>query len=169
MATTFRPASPKQINLIKRLAGEKVYDSGQLDRVLNGEEIGIGTASTLIDLLFKAPRKVQGEVAALTMGVYKLDGDVFIVKPNKEKTRLYAKRMVFTDTERAIEDGTRAKIEFVYAPGAIYRIKPEHKMNAVEGKALTIRYGRCICCNRALKAAQSVEQGIGPVCIKYFG
>ena len=32
-----------------------------------------------------------------------------------------------------------------------------------------VRYGRCVRCSRHLKAAQSVVQGIGPVCVKYFG
>jgi hypothetical protein len=41
-------------------------------------------------------------------------------------------------------------------------------MNFEKAKALTIRYGRCICCGRRLKAAQSVERGIGPVCRRYF-
>ena len=37
--------------------------------------------------------------------------------------------------------------------------------NAEQAKALSIRYGRCIVCGRKLKAAKSVEAGIGPVCM----
>jgi hypothetical protein len=39
------------------------------------------------------------------------------------------------------------------------------KARAIE---FTTRYGKCIVCGRHLKAAKSVEAGIGPVCIKYF-
>lgn len=102
-------------------------------------------------------------------GVYETpDGTVYVVKPNKAGTNLYAKRLVEINAERALEEGGRVNIEFQYEAGAIYRLKPEWKMEYERAKELTIRYGRCIVCGRKLKAAQSVEQGIGPVCIKSF-
>ncbi len=90
------------------------------------------------------------------------------MKPNQAKTRLYAKRLVEIRGERLTEADTVVRIEFEYEAGAIYRIREEHRMSLEKGKELTIRYGRCLCCNRALKAAASVERGIGPICIKYF-
>ena len=68
----------------------------------------------------------------------------------------------------ATEAGEPVRIEFEYARGAVYKIKPSDKMDLERAKALTIRYGRCIVCGRKLKARVSVEQGIGPVCIKSF-
>jgi hypothetical protein len=105
----------------------------------------------------------------VTPGVYEVEGEVFVVKPNREKTRVYAKKLVEIRSERLTETGEHVQIEFEYAPGAIRKIRPEHRMDVERAKALTIRYGRCIVCGRRLKAAQSVEQGIGPVCIKSFG
>lgn len=105
---------------------------------------------------------------ALTPGVYDVNGQVFVVKPNQKKTGLYAKRLVEIAGERLNANDDLVNIEFVYAPGAIFDIKPEQKMALADAKVLTIRYGRCIVCGRRLKAGKSVEQGIGPVCIKSF-
>jgi len=41
-------------------------------------------------------------------------------------------------------------------------------MSLDAAKAFILRYGRCVRCSRRLKAAQSVERGIGPVCMAYF-
>jgi len=102
-------------------------------------------------------------------GIYEMpDGTVFRVKFNKAKTNLYAQRLVEINPDRALEEGGRVNIEFEYAGGAIYRLKASYKMEYEKAKALTIRYGRCIVCNRRLKAAQSVEEGIGPVCRQSF-
>jgi hypothetical protein len=95
-------------------------------------------------------------------GVYETpEGVVYVVRPNRQKSRMYAKKLVEINAQRATEAGERVKIEFEYESGAIYRLTPEMKMPLERAKALTIRYGRCI-------AAQSVERGIGPVCIKSF-
>lgn len=182
-------ATPKQIDFITKLANEKDYSSGQLDRVVvHHEEIGRETASTLIDLLLRAPRKAATPAtheldnavnpgawkertapdAALTPGMYKLDGIVYQVRPNRQKTRLYAKHLIEINADRITESDEIVQIEFEYERGAVFNLREEHRMGLEEGKALCIRYGRCICCNRVLKAATSVERGIGPVCIKYF-
>lgn len=102
------------------------------------------------------------------VGVYERDGQVYVVKPNREKTRLYAKRLIEINAERLTEAGEVVEIEFEYAPGAIFELTPADKMDLERAKALTIRYGRCIVCGRKLKAAKSVERAIGPVCIKSF-
>jgi len=100
-------------------------------------------------------------------GVFKYGADVYIVKPNRQKTRLYAKRMV-ESTTRLNDEGEAADVDFEYCKGAMAFLREEHRMSVEEGKALTIRYSRCICCGRRLKVKTSVERGIGPVCIKYF-
>lgn len=105
---------------------------------------------------------------SLEPGMYKIGEVIYQVKANREKSRLYAKKMVVFTGERLTETDAVVNIEFEYAPGAIYNILPEHRMGLEEGKALILRYGKCICCGRKLKAAKSVEAGIGPICIKYF-
>lgn len=106
---------------------------------------------------------------SLLPGVYELpDGRIYIVKPNKKKTRFYAKRLVEAPSDRLTETGDHVPFDFVYEKGAIYEIKPEYMMSMERGKQLMIKYGHCIVCGRHLKVAESVERGIGPVCIKYF-
>lgn len=104
----------------------------------------------------------------LVPGVYELKGEIFIVKSNKEKSRLYAKRLVNIGGKRLTESGATEQFDFEYAPGAIFDIFPENRMPLERAKELMVRYGRCINCGRFLKDAKSVERGIGPVCIKAF-
>lgn len=105
----------------------------------------------------------------LDPGVYEdPSGAIYVVKPNRERTRVYAKRLVEIGGERLAETGEHVAIEFEYAPGAIFRLTPAMRMDFDRAKALTIRYGRCIVCGRKLKDATSVERGIGPVCRESF-
>jgi hypothetical protein len=109
------------------------------------------------------------ELPALEPGVYELeDGAVYIVKPTRDKQRIYAKRLVEINSTRLTESDDVVQIEFEYEAGAIRRIRLEHKMALERAKELTIRYGRCIVCGRHLKVAESVERGIGPRCLKSF-
>jgi hypothetical protein len=108
-------------------------------------------------------------VAVTEPGVYEKDGVIYVVKWNKEKTRLYAKQIRELNSTRITEAGTVVEIEFDYAPGAVYKLTPGDKMPLDKAKEYTIRYGRCIVCGRDLKKAESVERGIGPICIKSFG
>lgn len=192
---TARPNGPtkKQIDWVLKLASER-----RDDRIgLHGEERIENVAARIengatkqdvsrwISALLKMPvdeREVQIPTprqsdgaqqpktvdATLTPGVYDVDGHVYIVKANREKTRLYAKRLVEIAGERLTESDELVKIDFVYDPGAIFNVKPEQKMDFERAKALTIRYGRCINCGRHLTAGKSVERGIGPVCRKSF-
>lgn len=52
-----------------------------------------------------------------------------------------------------------------YAAGAIRDLRPEHRMTVERAKILSLRFARCIRCGATLTAAESVEAGIGPVCI----
>lgn len=146
-----------------RAGREESVTLGQVDRQ--------PTAASAIFAKAQAakPARQEREVTVTEPGVYEDgDGNVFVVKPNREKTRLYAKRLIEIDAERATEAGERVKIDFEYAPGAIFGLTPDMKMPLEKAKKLAVRYGRCIVCNRALKAAKSVEDMIGPVCIKSF-
>lgn len=192
---TARPNGPtkRQIDWVLRLAGERRFDrigSDGEERIENVAALIENGAtkqnvSRMIADLLKQPvdtreldyvasqtatvTPVRKQVnPALTPGVYDVNGHVYVVKPNQSKTALYAKRLVEIAGERLNANGELVDIDFVYSPGAIFDIKPEHKMPLEDAKVLTIRYGRCIVCGRRLKAGKSVEQGIGPVCIKSF-
>jgi bacterioferritin-associated ferredoxin len=67
-----------------------------------------------------------------------------------------------------LPDGTICKVQ-VYEPGLVEQVAREgRKMTLEEAKAFIVLYGRCARCGRALKAAESVERGIGPICYKWF-
>src|SRR5438132_2374593 len=112
---------------------------------------------------------MMNEKPTVAPGVYERDGQVYVVKMNREKTRSYAKRLVQIGGERLVESGAHRKFDFEYDKGAIYRLTEGDRMPLDRAKDLMVRYGRCINCGRFLKAAVSVERGIGPVCIKAFG
>lgn len=186
---TAKVYSDKQHRLVRRLtnertvpvAGRSIAEAELVERHFdllgNHEEfdsehdkfVSSREASAVIDWLFDQP-KAQGAVGDLTPGVYELaGGEIFVVKFNRDKTRLYAKQLVEHHGDRLVESGDhRHDIEFEYAPGAIYRISPDDRMSETRGKELTIRYGKCLNCGRKLKNGVSVERGIGPVCIKSF-
>jgi len=103
-----------------------------------------------------------------TPGVFEKAGEIFIVKPNRAKTRLYALKLVETSSDRLTEQGKRVSFDFEYARGAIFDLSEEDRMDIERAKELMIRYGKCIVCGRRLKVAESVERGMGPVCRKYF-
>lgn len=171
-------ATPAQLKLIDKLTRESGLNSGVPVGLTKQE------ASKRIDFLIELVKRVNTVAAVgakstqdrpekpsedLTPGIYELpNGEIYQVKLNGQKTRMYAKKIVEIRGERLTEGDDVVQIEFEYAPGAIYNIRPEHRMSLEKGKALTIRYGKCLCCSRKLKAAKSVERGIGPVCIKYF-
>jgi len=109
------------------------------------------------------------ESVTVKPGVYELaTGEIYVVKPNRDNTRVYAKQLVETKSERLTEQDEHVHFDFVYAPGAIFKLKPENQMDINRARDLMIRYGRCIVCGAHLKVAASVERGIGPVCIRYF-
>lgn len=177
-------ATPKQEGFLLKLARERQGSGTPELRVQIMQDIidaGLAKqrASALISKLLQRPLDTTHAPAAvtakekqvdptLTPGVYDVNGQVFVVKPNRAKTGLYAQRLVEIAGERLNVNNDLVNIEFVYAPGVIFDIKPEQKMPLEDAKVLTIRYGRCIVCGRHLKAGKSVEQGIGPVCIKSF-
>jgi hypothetical protein len=114
--------------------------------------------------------KERPSIAIEDAGVYVLpDGTIVKVQANREKTRTYAKRFVEIRAERATEAGPRAHGEYQYEPGLVEEVaRTGRRMNLEEAKAFILRYGFCVRCGRHLKAAQSVEEGLGPICRRYF-
>lgn len=110
----------------------------------------------------------NGKAVTVTMGVFKKDGRVYVVKPNKDKTRVYAKEIVESPA-RMTESGMEVDFEAVYRPGVIYSLTEADRWDIADAQDFLTKYARCIVCGRHLKAAKSVANAIGPVCIKYFG
>jgi len=110
---------------------------------------------------------------AVAYGVYKKDGDVYIVVPNKAGTKTYAKKMV-ESAPRLTEAGEKADFEWEYAPGIIWKLTEADRMQLADAHDLMIRYGRCLKCRKPLKAAKTMKTAeetglmIGPKCREYF-
>lgn len=89
-------------------------------------------------------------------GMYQSGNDIYRVQRSRAG-RLYA--------EQLTPGGS-----FVYIKGAVYNIRPEHRMSVEQAKAYGLRYGRCCVCGKTLTDPASIQNGIGPVCAKgkYF-
>lgn len=113
----------------------------------------------------------SARIAIEDAGVYVMpNGDIVKVQANREKTRTYAKRWTVISGERLTEAGTRERGEYVFEAGLVQAVAAEgRKMTLGEATSFILRYGVCCRCGRVLKAADSVERGIGPVCMNYFG
>ena len=164
-----RPASDKQVALIKRLAAEKdtseltPFSAAFLDLVLHDGVIGIRDASSLIDLLFAAPRRVTVQDTAISAsggpveGMHFIDGQVIKVQRAVHGSgNLYAK-VLNVETER-----------FEYAPGAVNRTSEETLMTKAQASEFGRLYGMCAACAATLTDEFSIERGYGPVCAKRF-
>jgi hypothetical protein len=114
-----------------------------------------------------APKAQQDKHVTVTMGVFKKDGHIYVVKPNKEKTRVYAKEIVESPA-RMTENGAVADFTTVYRAGVIFSLTEADRWDLADAKDFLTKFARCIVCGRHLKAAKSVAGSIGPVCAKYF-
>ena len=103
----------------------------------------------------------------VTAGVFKKDGRIYVVKPNKERTRVYAKEIVESPA-RMTENGAVADFTTVYRAGVVFQLTEADRWNLADAKDFLTKFSKCIVCGRHLKAAKSVAGSIGPVCAKYF-
>lgn len=115
-------------------------------------------------------KKSNPTTTTVGIGVYELPtGEIYLVKPNQDGDRLYAKRMVLAPAERRNLEGNRTPYDFDYERGAIFKLKPEYQMSWDRAKTLMVQYGRCILCGRLLKRAESLERMMGRTCAKKVG
>lgn len=117
-----------------------------------------------------APAKngwTEHKEVTVTMGVFKKDGRIYVVKPNRDKTRVYAKEIVESPA-RMTENGAVVDFEARYAPGVVFKLTEDDRWDLADAKDFLTKFSKCIVCGRSLKAAKSVAQAIGPVCAKYF-
>lgn len=169
-----RPASDKQVALIKRLAAERGWFDGLtmeqavthkshggwfVRQVIEGQVIEGRDASAAIDFLFgcaKVSRPVA-QAEALEVGMYRTqDGTMYRVYPARaDRTRLLAKSLV--------ADGFGGW-SFEYAGMAQRFVTAADRMTLEEAKAFGTEFGVCCVCAALLTDPESVAKGIGPVC-----
>lgn len=127
---------------------------------------GVGVSHTSCPQLQHNNSNGAADVS-VTMGVFKKDGKIYVVKPNRAKTRVYAKEIV-ESPPRMTESGEVVDFETCYAPGVVYTLTENDRWDIADASDFLTKYSRCIVCGHSLKAAKSVAAAIGPVCAKYF-
>lgn len=115
----------------------------------------------------------DNKMREVELGVYKVpragdDFDVYKVQLTRDKARRYAKKLVPINGWRMNEEGDRVQWSWEYAPGAISALLPKQRMSEADAREFGLQYRICAACGRGLKQADSVERGIGPVCVKWF-
>jgi len=181
---TAKPASPKQLSFVRSLVRERVVpvagktsDEARLiaraEDALETEQtrfLSFSEARELIPWLLAQPRRPREDSPQPEVGIYVLeDGTIVQAKANRRGTNVYTKRWVEIRGERLV-DATEAHVhgEWDYDPKLKAQLPIARRMTLAEAKDFILRYGQCVRCGRRLKAADSVERGIGPVCINYF-
>lgn len=171
------PATDAQVKFLQTLLADRQAGEfgARVEARVNAGTLTKVDASAAIDWLKGQPKRasrpqpVQGSGPGVTEpGLFKQGDEVYLVVKTKDGQRLYAKRLVNFDGTRLNQNGEHVKFEWVYAPGIVGRLAMTDKMTVEDGKAFMLVYNSCLRCNRHLRAATSVERGIGPVCIKYF-
>lgn len=170
-----RPASPKQLAFITRLASER--DTTAVDGltsevvadVLGKKFVSGKEASRAIDALLAAPKVFKPKKFA-EPGYYIRnrgtdDAEAFVVVTNKAHTGTYAKRLVIKTTADGKHRGS-----WDYAPGVGFDIVAEglEVLTLDEASEMSHGYGFCVVCGKTLENKESVERAIGPVCRKKF-
>ena len=173
--TRYVPPSSKMTTWMYALANERLIPElgdtseervAELDRLLANRVYDMHGFSTKLDVWKNAP---FAEVSTgLVPGVYRHNGTIYVVKPNRTNPRLHARRLIEIGGRRLTEANTVVQIEFAYDRDALGLLRPRDQMTLEEARPFIIRYGRCIFCNTPLSDAQSVARGVGPVCIKRY-
>jgi Family of unknown function (DUF6011) len=187
METTAPPftnaASEKQYAYISALMAEHRIDldvRAKLAKQITDRAMTKGEASLTINWLRGLP-KLSGvsvvEAApilpvapvALECGVYVMPDDTIVkLREHKNKTGTYTERWASFSGTRLTLAGKTVKGKWFYAGAYKSALAPEYRMTVAQASEFMLVFGQCARCSRKLKAAQSVKDGLGPVCVKYF-
>ena len=168
MATTFKPATAKQIDFAITLFA-KFYgkELGEVEfiRAL-GSNPSSSQVSKQIDLLkgLLATKSAQA-THSVPVGIHTAGQVVYRVRENQAGTSRYAERLT-TAHEREI-DPTLGK--WVYeGRKPLAQLSDTTLITLADAQTLGLGYGVCCMCGALLEDPFSVANGIGPVCAKKF-
>lgn len=117
-----------------------------------------GNASTWIDRMIAKITELRRTAPEIEDGMYILNGVIYKVQHAVHGSgRQYAKRLVPPDNQ-----GERA--EFIYAPGTVGWLRPEHRMTREQAREFGALYGTCVRCGRVLTREDSIERMMGRIC-----
>lgn len=172
-------ATPKQVDTINKLADRKEGGALALQVALKArnvtgpDQLSRTDASKLLQILFDAQWKPRttGPATPLPDGMYRLDGEIYKVQHAVHGSgKQYAKRLTQKpqtfEFTRGFEGGNWT---FVYAPGVVHKLRPEHALTIEQAKEFGALYGTCCVCGRTLTDERSIAEGIGPKCAQSFG
>lgn len=147
------------------------FSWGQIERARAGKSVDVQQVQRTQD---RAKALTSGPV---TEGYYKVGDTIYKVQRAVHGSgNLYAKELV--TEELAVSELNEAQIaamhenpdkkfysgSWEYAPGAIRRIRGEHKLSMEECIAFGQLYGVCVRCGRTLTKEESIARGMGDVC-----
>lgn len=131
-------------------------------------EVTFDDARVALDVLFKAPRireESKPKAERITEGMYRApDGRIIKVQAARGSGNLYAKLWELFDEPEDTKKGKKYG-EFVFVSGLIREVRPEWRMTLDEAKAHGVEFHFCIRCGIELTNPESIENGIGPICI----
>jgi hypothetical protein len=146
--------------------------------------VGFKDCSAVIDYLKGLPRKddapaqsAQGRPRApmVKPGCFIMAGRIWVAHERRDKLGVWVEQLVEGTADR-IHDATgeRVNFELVYDAATSRRVVQDlteaHRMTFAQARDYMIRFGTCFApvgrgiCGLRLKAADSVELAIGPVC-----
>lgn len=156
-----KPASDKQLNLIKNLFDEKLLTEQDVEwasQEFTNYREDSKQASGLITWLFGRPRKnpEQGNTTRFTpeSGVYRLDDTIYRVRISRAG-HWYAERC-----DKPVPGSGRKSLSWEYIGKRIDLSGAVSLDDAEAGKYL----GYCIRCGAELTVPESLARGMGPVC-----
>jgi Family of unknown function (DUF6011) len=133
-------------------------------------------ASYWIDRFLQCPKAtpvasaVSCPSAPVEEGVYLFEDDSIVkVKKSKNTSKPYTLRWEDFSGTRLTLTGEKVSAHWAYRPELLSQVTTAQKMTLGQAKTFVLIYKQCARCGRTLKAAESVEAGIGPVCAKFFG
>lgn len=117
-----------------------------------------GNASAWIDRMIAKISELRQTAPEIEDGMYILDEAIYKVQHAVHGSgRQYAKRLI-----PPLAEGERA--EFIYVPGAVRKLRPEHRMTVEQAKEWGALYGTCVRCGRVLTREDSIERMMGRIC-----
>jgi hypothetical protein len=96
--------------------------------------------------------------------VTSLATEVYRVRWNQSKTRLYGELVVPHAADDTDGEEGHGHVEFLYNGKALSFLRASDKLTWQEAREFGALYGTCVACGRSLEDPRSVVQGYGPKC-----
>jgi len=157
-AGVVRLATAKQLWLLGKLVQDKQEGKALLSATLAKEgvtvleQLSIDSVSGLITQLKDAP-SLEPEIKEV--GAYLLNNSIYQIRMglNSRKLQVWT---INRNHDGFDYDTTRQAV--------LFELKPEHRLTLSKAIELSVQFGCCVHCGRALTRAVSVARGMGAVC-----